>query len=63
MPESRCGTVKSNSPMSGLEIGTYLEQGIGKAVDSIHQFPGFGLGQRGQGVKGAVYQSMAVKKQ
>jgi hypothetical protein len=49
--------------MSGLEIGKYLEQGTGKAVDGVHQFPCLGLGQWGQGVKGAVYQGIAVKEQ
>jgi hypothetical protein len=63
MPESRCGAIKGNSPVSGLEISEYFEQGTGKAVHGIHHPPGFALGQWGQGVKGAVHQSISVNKQ
>ena len=44
MPEGRGGTVKGHSPMSGLKISKYFEQGTGKAIDSTYQLPGFGLG-------------------
>jgi hypothetical protein len=63
VPERRFGTIKGNSPVSRLKISKYFEQSTGKAIDGIYQFARPGLGQRGQCVKGAVHQGIAVKKQ
>jgi len=61
--EGRGGAVEGDGPVSGFEIGEYFEQCAGKAIDGIYQFSGPGLGQRGQGMKSAMDQGIAVEKQ
>ena len=61
--EGRSGTVEGNSPVGWLDFIQHLEQGAGKALNSIDHFPGLGYGQRRDGMESPVNQSISVEEQ
>ena len=62
MPEGGCRVIEGDSVMGGFKLGQHLEDHGGKAIYRPGRLPRLGHCQRGQGVKGAMDQGIAIEE-